>query len=78
MGKSYPDVLKEEGRQEGERLEAVRSRQQMLLRQLRRRFGDLPGNVVRAVENVEDVQQLELWLEQFAVATTLDEVGIVN
>jgi hypothetical protein len=48
-----------------------------LLRQLRIRFGDLPAEVTNRVENVNKLKVLNNWLERFASANTLDEVGIV-
>lgn len=72
MGKSMADVLMERGEQRA----AVRTRQQTLIRLLRRRFGDVPRGIVRAVESTTDVAQLDDWLDRLVVADTLDELGI--
>jgi hypothetical protein len=45
----------------------------LLLKQLRRRFGDLPSATVARVEAAEP-EVLEAWGEQFATAQSLDEV----
>ena len=84
MGKSRADVLMEKGEQKGriegerkgEERAAVRTRQQTLVRLLRKRFGDVPRGVVRTVESTADVAQLDDWLDRFATATTLDELEI--
>lgn len=80
MGKSYADVLiergREEGREEGRGEGELTARKQTLLRLLERRFGELTGRVIQAVEAAQDMQQLDEWLDRFATATTLDEIGI--
>ena len=48
-----------EGRTEGRTEAAVETRQQTLVRQLRKRFGDVPRGVVRAVESITDVAQFD-------------------
>jgi hypothetical protein len=80
MGKSMADVLMERGEQKGRtegRIEAsVKTRQQTLVRQLRKRFGDVPRGVVRAVESTSNVARLDDWLDRLVVANTLDELEI--
>jgi ElaB/YqjD/DUF883 family membrane-anchored ribosome-binding protein len=76
MGKSMADVLREEGRKEGKKQEAVRSRKETLLRLLRRRFGEPPTDVSAAVEACKSVSQLDDWLDRFATAAKLEDVGI--
>ena len=72
MGKTMADVLTERGRVEA----AVQTRQQTLVRLLRKRFGGIPLGVVSAVESTTDVDQLDGWLDRFATADTLDELDI--
>jgi len=76
MGKSYAEVLVEQGREEGTRTESIRARRLTLLRLLRSRFGKLPAKVGSVIEAASDVAQLDAWLDQLVVAKTLDEVGI--
>jgi len=80
MGKSMADVLMErgerKGRTEGRTEAAIKTRQETLVRQLRKRFGDVPRGVVRAVQATTDVAQLDDWLDRFATADTLDDLGI--
>lgn len=80
MGKSMADVLMERGEQkgraEGRTEAAVETRQQTLVRQLRKRFGDVPRGVVRAVESTIDVARLDDWLDRLVTADTLDELEI--
>ncbi|WP_428266894.1 DUF4351 domain-containing protein [Haliangium sp.] len=59
----------EELRQEG-RMEA---RQQMLLKQLTHRFGELPAAIVVRVHSA-GVDELDAWLERILVAATLEDV----
>jgi hypothetical protein len=72
MGKTIAEALKEEGAAR----EAVRSRQQILLRQLRVRFRRVPEGVVKRVENTTEVAQLVAWLDAFAKARKLADVPI--
>jgi predicted transposase YdaD len=84
MGKSMADVLMErgwtageqKGRTEGRTEAAIKTRQQTLVRQLRKRFGTVPRGVVRAVESTTDVAKLDDWLDRFATADTLDDLQI--
>lgn len=72
MGKTMADVMMENGA----RGAAVKTRQQTLVRQLRKRFGEVPDSVVRAVHATTDVHQLDDWLDRFATASSLDELEI--
>jgi hypothetical protein len=72
MGRTIADELRAQGRKE----EAVRARRQVLLDQLRQRFGELPRETVAAVEATASVKQLGTWLRSFATAATLEEIGI--
>ena len=73
---SVERIAKAEGKAEGRSSAAIETRQQTLVRQLRRRFGDVPRGVVHAVESTTDVAQLDDWLDRFATASTLDELEI--
>ncbi len=68
MRRTIADELKEEG--------AIRKSQQTLIRQLKRRFGDVPDELTSTIRATGDVEQLDAWLDRFATAQTLDEVGI--
>jgi len=61
----YKQKLRDEGRNEGERI--------LLLRQLRARFGELPPTVVARVDSAE-AAVLERWGERVLTAKTLAEV----
>ena len=80
MGRSFAEELQAAGRREGlrkgRREEAVKARQQTLLRQLRHRFGNVPEVIAGAVNGCRDVQQLDAWLDNFATARALADVGI--
>jgi hypothetical protein len=65
---SMADQLKEEG--------GVETARRMLLRQLRRRFGEVPSDIAATLETTANLAQLEDWGERFANAKTLEEIGI--
>ncbi len=67
---------RQDGRQEGRQEGALQARQQTLLRQLRRRLTEVPDSVVAAVSGCADVAQLDAWLDKFATARSIAEVGI--
>jgi hypothetical protein len=66
---SVADQFIEEGRNEG----LLQGRRQMLLRQLRTRFGTLPREVTERVE-AADLARLDIWADRVLTAPTLDEV----
>jgi hypothetical protein len=68
MRRTIADELKEEG--------ATKAFQQTLIRQLKRRFGDVPDDVTSMIRGTDDAEQLNAWLDQVVTAETLDEVGI--
>lgn len=55
---------------------AIETRQQTLIRQLRRRFGKLPARVTRAIDATTATEQLDEWLDRLVTANTLDELDI--
>jgi hypothetical protein len=69
-------TIAQELQDEGRRQEAVQARQQTLLRLLRRRFGDVPKATAAAVKGCKDVKQLDTWLDNFATANALADLGI--
>ena len=80
MQRTFAEELKDEGREEGRQKgreeEAVQSRQQTLLRQLRRRFGDVPETIASVVNACRSVEQLDSWLDNLVMASSLHGVGI--
>jgi hypothetical protein len=76
MGKTIANALKEEGRKEGRKEEAVRTRRNVLIMLLRDQFGELPPEVVDAVEATGSVQRLDAWLKRTRTAQTLADMGI--
>ena len=76
METTIADILKDEGRREGAKKAAVKVRQQILVRQLGKRFGDIPGELLAEVKSAAAVRQLDAWLDRLATADTLDELEI--
>jgi hypothetical protein len=62
----------ERGMEKGE----VKARRSILIRQLHKRFGELPNEMVLTIEATEDTGQLDGWLERVVTAKNLKEVGI--
>lgn len=68
MRRTIADELEEQG--------AVKRLKKTLIRQMTRRFGDVPAAVSATIGATDDLEQLDEWLERFATAETLDDVGI--
>jgi len=68
MRRTIADMFKDEGR--------IEMGQQTLIRLLERRFGDVPDELLSTIRATNDPEQLDEWLDRFATAETLDEVGI--
>jgi hypothetical protein len=66
------NYLRAEGRRAGE----IHSRQQMLVRLMRRRFGRVPRATEQLIRATQDTTRLDAWLDNFATAQTLADVGI--
>lgn len=73
MRRSIADMFREEGMRLGE----VRARRLTLLRLLRKRFGEVPRALEDVIEASEDIEQLDNWLDRFATAKALSQVGIL-
>lgn len=64
------------GEQRGERIGALHTQQQTLIRLLRRKFSDVPDEVVRHIEAAEDTERLNEWLDGILDADTLADMGL--
>ena len=69
---SVERIAKKEGLTEA----AIETRQQTLIRLLRRRFGKVPATVTRAINATKATEQLDDWLDQVLTAGSLDEMDI--
>jgi len=63
---------KKQAKQEG----ALHNQQRTLIRQLQRKFASVPVNVIDRVEKSDDLQQLDDWLDQVLVASSLTETAL--
>jgi hypothetical protein len=85
MGKTIAEALIEEGKelglQQGKELGlqqgTLQSRRDVLLRQMRAKFGPLPPAIVEQVEAIGDVNQLDGLLEKVLTADNVEEMGLV-
>jgi hypothetical protein len=68
MGRTIADELRHETR-----IEAAR---ETLIRQIRRRFGEVPEETVAVIQSTFDLDRLNGWLDRFATAETLEQIGI--
>ena len=73
--KTTADLLREEGRVEGEARGEARGRAEVLLTQLRRRFGDLPSALVVRLAT-STIAQLDAIALRILDANSLDEVFV--
>jgi predicted transposase YdaD len=84
MGRTIADALREEGlkkgikrgREEGRKEGEIQAGRRTLLRQLRKRFGDLPPETVEIIETMDDIEQLDGWLDQVVSARSLEQMKI--
>jgi hypothetical protein len=76
MGKTIADMFREEGEKEGMQKGKKEGKKEALLSQLRLRFRNLPAETVALVESCDDESQLQAWIDAFAKARTLAQVGI--
>ena len=70
MGKTIAEALRDEGR--------VSEARATLQRLLTRRFGQIPSDLVAIIEGTSDLEKLTVWLDRFATAERLEDVGIRN
>ncbi|MEM7538613.1 MAG: hypothetical protein AAF639_40975 [Chloroflexota bacterium] len=63
--------------QEREQQSELRGQQRSLLRSLRRKFGDIPDEIVTLIEQTDDADQLNAWMDAIFDVDTLDEIAFV-
>jgi hypothetical protein len=68
MGQKIVDMFREQG--------AVRALRETLLRQLRRRFKQIPAETEQILANTNDLKRLQEWSDRFATAKSLKQVSI--
>ncbi len=72
MGRTIAEMYMDQGRA----TEALKRSRTILLRQLRKRFKKVPRKVEARIAVAADIRELETWLDNFANAATLADVGI--
>lgn len=82
MGKTIADSLiqkgRKKGRKEGRELEAVATRQKMLLVMLEEHFGPLSKDVRQAITTTDDVSTLDGWFKDALKAQSLEDISITG
>lgn len=76
MHRSIADDLRAERKLEGKAEGALANARATLLRMIALRFGPVPDRIRDIVERTADQDTLTRWLDRFATAESLDEVGI--
>ncbi len=74
---TFQDALAISERQ-GERLGAVRTLRNTLIRQLYRKFAPVPDNVVQKIETANNLEQLDNWLDQIVIADSLADTELIH
>jgi hypothetical protein len=67
MGKSYAEILQDEA--------AIKAKQDMLVRQLKKRFRGLPPAIEAQILATQDIARLDQWGEEFATAKKLSDIS---
>lgn len=65
-----------EGKLEGELEGEIKGKMEILLRQLQRKFGPLPGSFVQRLEAIDDTAVLDELSDQVLTAVTLDDITL--
>ena len=84
MGKTIAEALRDEGHTEGRvrghaegLIEGrVQNARDTLVRQLRKRFGEVPQDIADRIEGTSDLEQLTTWLDQVVTAESVEDMGI--
>jgi hypothetical protein len=76
MGQTIAEMYEEQGRLKGKLEGKLEQARTSLLRQLRKRFKRVPRKVEARIAATMNLQELQLWLDNFATAATLADVGI--
>jgi len=74
MAKSMADVLREQGREQGE----TQAKQEVVLKLMQIRFNDVPEGVSKKIASIRSISNLDLIIEEVATAETLDEIDWQN
>ncbi|TGO02887.1 hypothetical protein PN36_17405 [Candidatus Thiomargarita nelsonii] len=64
----------QQGKKIGEQQGALHNEHRLVLRQLQRRFNQVPKGIVQQIEATSDLEQLDQWLVQIITAKELEEI----
>jgi hypothetical protein len=76
VGQTIAQMFEARGRKKGRMEQQIRTLHDVLVRLLKVRFGDVPAKTLAAIRHVEDVDQLNAWLDRIPTARSLGDVGI--
>jgi len=68
----------EKGIEIGEQRGLLQGQQQTLIRQLSRKFVDIPADIIAKIENSDDTEQLDHWLDALWEADSIDDIGLIE
>ncbi|MDA1017458.1 MAG: hypothetical protein O3A00_23755, partial [Planctomycetota bacterium] len=74
--KTMAQVLEEQGEKKGEKKATRRTMQQILLRLLAQRFGEIDKERIAVVQRTSSVKQLQSWLDAIHTSKSLDDLKI--
>ncbi len=57
---------------------SISTSKDMLLRQLRIRFGEVPNEISDRVRKTDAIKTLATWIDRFATAIQIEDVGILG
>jgi uncharacterized protein DUF4351 len=77
MQKTWAEKLEDKGVAKGRAVGKTEGARKILLRQLRQRFGPLPAEAERRVEQVSSLARLTRLADKVLVARSLEEMGLV-
>jgi len=63
--------------QQGEQQGELQTQQRILIRQLQRKFTQVPENIMQKIQSTTDLEQLDNWLDQIVVAKSLADTGLM-
>lgn len=71
------EISLQKGVEQGIEIGTLQNQRRMLIRQVRRKFTDIPSTIIEKIEETNDVGLLDTWLDALWDADTLDDIGLL-